>query len=143
MGWGGKMDYSVVDTSVVFKLVLAYGESGLDEAWALMRRHRDREILLVAPELAAIEIASIIRHVGVNEPIALEFLTAYRDLAIELIPATPARIRAALSTAFAHQLSIYDAMFLALAQELDCELVTADLKAFGAVPEEVAKVRLI
>lgn len=137
------MDYAVVDTSVVFKLFLAYGESGLDEVWVLMRRHRDREVLLVAPELGAIEIAGILRHVGIDEPSALEFFAVYRDLAIELIPPTPARIRAALSTAFEHQLSIYDAMFLALAQELDCELITADLRAFGAIPQRVAKVRLM
>jgi len=135
--------YSVVDTSVVFKLFLAYGEDGLDEAWELLRRHRDGEILLVAPELGALEIASVLRHLGVVEPIALDFLTVYSELAIELMPATPARVRAALSASFAHRISIYDAMFLALAQELDCELVSSDRKAFGTIQPHVARIRII
>jgi len=137
------MKYSVVDTSVVFKLFLAYGEDGLDEAWELLRGHRDGEILLVAPELGALEIASVLRNLGVSEPIALDFLTVYRDLAIELMPATPSRVRSAVSASFAHRISIYDAMFLALAQELDCELVSSDRKAFGTIEPHVARIRLI
>jgi predicted nucleic acid-binding protein len=39
-------------------------------------------------------------------------------------------------------MSIYDALFLALAEELDCPLITADRKAFADIDTPV-EIRLI
>lgn len=136
------MTYVVIDTSVLFKLFLAYGEDGLDETWALVRSHQRQEILLIAPALGAIEIANVLRYIGIDEATALCFLDDFEGLGIELVPQTPARIRAAVSCAFTYKISIYDALFLALAQEFDCELVTADRRAFGSIPAKIAKVKL-
>ena len=48
-----------------------------------------------------------------------------------------------MKCAIERRMTVYDALFLTLAQELDCPLVTADRRAFGSIPPEVAEVRLI
>jgi predicted nucleic acid-binding protein len=41
------------------------------------------------------------------------------------------------------RMSVYDALLLAPAREFDCPLVTADSRAFGSIPPDVAQVRLV
>lgn len=137
------MRYVVIDSSVAFKLLLAYGEAGIDEAWALLGQHRARELLLVSPEVGFIEIANILRYIGVDAASADGLLKDYESLGIEPARQSATRVRAACNCAFEHGISLYDAMFLALAQELDCELVTSDRRAFGRIPAGAAHVRLI
>jgi predicted nucleic acid-binding protein len=62
---------------------------------------------------------------------------------VALFEATHERTRRALHCAFENRITVYDALFLSLAQEFDCPLITADRTAFGAIPPEVAEVRLV
>jgi predicted nucleic acid-binding protein len=133
----------VIDTSVAFKWFVAYGESGLDEAWELLNRHRRGETNLVAPDLARAEIANVLRFSGTPEEDALALLAEYERAHVVHFPATPQRVENALGCAFTNRISVYDAMFLSLAQELNCALATADRRAFGSIPPSVAEVQLI
>lgn len=133
----------VVDTSVAFKWFVGYGESGLDEAWELLRAHRDGEVTLIAPSLVLAEIANRLRYSGIRPDDALEFLTDFDQSHVALFNGTYERTKRAVHCAFENRITVYDAMFLALAQEFECTLVTADRKAFGAIPPNVATVRLI
>jgi predicted nucleic acid-binding protein len=61
---------------------------------------------------------------------------------VSLFDVTYSRLRAATDLAYRHNLSVYDALFLQLAEELDCPLVTADRKAFAGIDSPV-EIRLL
>jgi len=133
----------VIDTSVVFKWFVGYGETGLDEAWELLNGHRDGSVTLIAPSLLHAEIANRLRFSGVGPDDAAALLAEFDGCHIVSFDPTPERTRAALRCSFDNGITVYDALFVSLAQEFECELATADRKAFGALPPATAAVRLI
>lgn len=143
MGQTGMTTRIVVDTSVMFKWFVGYGESGLDEAWALLRGHQCGESTLIAPASAALEMANLLSYTGIASVDAQVFLAEFERAHIVIFDITPERLRHALDCAHAYRMTVYDAMFLELAQEHHCPLVTADRRAFGDLPAGVADVRLI
>jgi predicted nucleic acid-binding protein len=133
----------VIDTSVVFKWFVAYGETGLDEAWELLEEHRRGEGVLVAPALVLAEVANLLRVSGISDDDAHALFDEYERAHVVHFDMTATRVRSALKLGLAHRITVFDATFLALAQELDCPLVTADRCAFGAIPPQVAEIRLV
>lgn len=137
------MNPVVVDSSVAFKWLSPHGESGLERAVELLLSHRAGELALMAPAFLQIELASSLRHsryLDRDETIAL--VSALDELDIGLIESTPTRLVAATDLSYRHGTSVYDALFLALAEELDCPLVTADRKAFAGIDSQV-EIRLL
>ena len=111
---------AIVDTSVVLKWYAAEPDSA------------DAERLLAhalgAPDFLLIELANALgRKVRQREMAAAQAEVAlpHARAAVELLPAAPYAERAlALSLSLEH--SVYDCLFLALAEDLDLPLVTAD-----------------
>lgn len=133
----------VVDTSVAFKWFVAYGENGLDSAWEVLRAHGENEVALIAPSLIRAELAIQLVSSGIPADDALALLAAFEQAHVILFDATGERTQRALRCAYENRITVYDSMFLALAQEFDCPLVTADRRAFGGIPPKVAEVRLV
>jgi predicted nucleic acid-binding protein len=113
----------VIDASVAIKWVIE--EPGTQQALAL-RRHR-----LFAPDLLAAECANILwKKARRNELTSREALLAARLLEradIELAPMR-ALLEPATSLAIALDHPAYDCAYLALAESLSCDLVTADCR---------------
>jgi len=111
----------VVDASVAIKWVIE--EPGTREALSL-RRHR-----LFAPDLLVAECANILwKKTRRNELTLQEALLAARLLEradIELVPML-ALLEPATRLAIAMDHPAYDCAYLALAEDLSCDLVTAD-----------------
>ena len=111
----------VIDASVAIKWVV--DEPGTPEALSL-RCHR-----LFAPDLLVAECANVLwKKVRRNELTAAEALVAARLLQradIELAPMR-ALLEPATSLAIALDHPAYDCAYLALAEHLSCDLVTAD-----------------
>jgi predicted nucleic acid-binding protein len=111
----------VVDASVAIKWVIE--EPGTREALSL-RRHR-----LFAPDLLVAECANILwKKTRRNELTLQEALLAARLLQradIELLPML-ALLEPATRLAIAMDHPAYDCAYLALAEDLSCDLVTAD-----------------
>jgi predicted nucleic acid-binding protein len=111
----------VIDASVAIKWVIE--EPGTREALSL-RRHR-----LFAPDLLVAECANILwKKTGRNELTLQETLLAARLLQradIELAPMR-ALLEPATRLAIALDHPAYDCAYLALAEGLSCDLVTAD-----------------
>jgi predicted nucleic acid-binding protein len=111
----------VVDASVAIKWVIE--EPGTREALSL-RRHR-----LFAPDLLVAECANILwKKTRRNELTLQEALLAARLLQradIELVPML-ALLEPATRLAIAMDHPAYDCAYLALAEDLSCDLVTAD-----------------
>jgi predicted nucleic acid-binding protein len=98
-----------------------------DSAAGRRARRRLRGERLAAPELIDLEVQSVLRAAvragRIDEPRALD---AWR--ALGSLPLTRARHRPLLARAWElrDNLSSYDASYVALAEALDCALLTAD-----------------
>jgi predicted nucleic acid-binding protein len=113
----------VVDASV---LVVALADDGLDGDRA---RQRLRGEDLAAPELIDLEVLSVLRGLGAGAgledrrgQLALGDLI---DLPLRRAPHAPLLVRCWDLRA---NLTVYDAAYVALAEALDCTLLTADAK---------------
>ena len=132
----------VVDTSVAFKWFVGYGETGLEEAGALLLAHRRGEVELIAPSTLTVEIANTLRYLLPHAKDALDFLTELEATHLGLYAPTPDLVRRATERAIEAGVAVYDALFLALAEEHDCPLVTADRKAFEGAKTPI-EIRLL
>jgi predicted nucleic acid-binding protein len=119
----------IIDASVLVKAFIP--ENGSEDAGSLLARAEEGEVGLIAPELIYPETANILwKKVRRNELTSDEA----REIA-EAVLAVPIRAEAAASTfllaldiALACGVTAYDAQYVALAEALDCQLITADLK---------------
>ncbi len=127
--------YVCVDSSVVFKWFCGEDEDALEAALALFEEHRVGEILLVAPPHLPAEVLNALARR--NSVSTADLATAAEGLAESGIvyPAWDAELLASATViARQHRLTLYDALFPALAMGLECELVTAE-RAHARVPE--------
>lgn len=132
-----------VDTSVAYKWFSPAEEPGLDAAMDLLRAHRDGEVELLAPSLMRIELLNALRYAGCP---AEDLAGAASDLTrfhLEFVDADDMTLSRAGELAVEYDLSVYDAVFLAVAIERECVLVTADRKAFGRLPASLCEIRLL
>jgi predicted nucleic acid-binding protein len=136
----------VVDASVVVKLFLP--EELSDRADTLLRSGAGGGELgeLHAPDLLYVEIANVLwKHVrsGVMQAeTAAAHLAALLDL--HITPAASRELAAhALALASEHDVSAYDASYVALAQALECELITADERLVNRLSRALPFVRWI
>lgn len=137
------MNPVIVDSSVAYKWLSPDEEGGVEQAFSILWSHRSGEVTLVAPPILYVELANSLRyskHVAEDDTVAL--IGALDELGIELVESTPSRLVAATRLSHRHHVSIYDALFLALAEELDCPLITADRKAFAGI-DSPAEIRLL
>lgn len=124
----------VIDSSVAVKWFTVIDETNVEEAFELLAQHRSREIELTAPSHLRLEVLNALWRRQTDET---DLLSAARSLDLAELSwheVDHALARHAISIAATYRLTIYDAVFAALANKLDCELVTADraLAASGA-----------
>ena len=132
----------VIDTSVAFKWFVGYGETGLDGAGSLLRAHREGELELIAPSTITVEVANALRYLLPRPGDALDFLHELESVRLRLYDTTPSLVRLATTRALETGMAVYDALFLALAEQRECPLVTADLKAFASIRSPI-EIRLL
>ena len=124
----------VVDASVVIKWVL--NEEGRPPALRLLQLYQDGVTTLLAPRLLFVETGNVLwKHVQRGSLDAPQAMQAFdRLMSNAPVLASPARLEsAALRLALAHRQTAYDSLYLALAIERQCELITADARLFSAV----------
>jgi predicted nucleic acid-binding protein len=137
------IDYAVIDSSVVSKWLHAFGEDHVEAAVDLLRAHISGDVMLVAPSHMPAEISNSLRwkkDLGVD--VVDELISDLEAIEVGLFQTTYGRIQKATALAYRHATSVYDALFLALAEELDCPLVTADRRAFEGIDTSV-EIRLL
>ena len=123
----------VLDTSVVYKWFTTTEEKR-DEAKAFLIRHLDASEPIWVPDLFLYEIVnawttkSVLTKDEVNENIVL--LQTY---ALTLIPSSYSLVMKASQLAKTFAISVYDAMYIALAEENECHIITADEKLLKKV----------
>jgi len=136
----------VVDASLAAKWIL--WEDGSHDAIAFLSRYRT---MLCAPDLIVIEVSGAITRVArmaeIDDSDASQMLDwwlgDFGSAALELRRSSAALVRAAtrLSIDVAHP--VQDCLYLALAIELDADLVTCDAKFQRKVAQTYRRVRLL
>ena len=118
----------VIDTSALVRLYVPDGplpeglEAAVEQSWKA-------EAALFAPEVALAEMAQVLwkkesaGHLGRNETDSI--LAAAMELPVEYV-SHYRLVKDALSLARQYGLTVYDALFLAAAQQKVAELITAD-----------------
>jgi predicted nucleic acid-binding protein len=132
----------VVDSSVACKWYYRVNEPGADSADALLEAQRVGDVALVAPATLPVEVSNAVRYTPLPQDLVLDIIEMIALARVGLYGITGSRLHAAAILAYRHKLSIYDALFLQLAEELDCPLVTADRRAFANI-ETPIEIRLI
>lgn len=135
----------MVDASVAFKwLIPDAAEEDVPAAKALLVDHMEGRVAIAVPALLYYEVANILLF-GRSKPPIDEAVEALRDLySIPLAVAVPApdTADAALRLASDYRLSYYDASYVALAESLDCTLITADRRLVRSLRTD-GRVRLL
>lgn len=127
----------IIDASIALSWVLPDEDLSPSVTRLLLGFHAGG-IELIAPSVWEYEVANALR-VGVSrerisEEEGVEALRALLDLGISLRDFTPLA-EAAWRLALARQLTVYDAAYLALAQQENCEFFTADKHLLKAAAE--------
>ncbi len=124
-------DTYVMDCSVAAKWV--FPESGRDAAMDFYARYEAGSILLISPDILVAEFASLVakrnrrRHISTAQAHhAFALMTKFTPRLFDTRPL----IFHALELSLKHQLSLWDCIYLALALERDCPVLTADLRLF-------------
>src|SRR6185437_2154321 len=134
----------VVDCSVAAKWILP--EPGRDAALGLLKQYETGEILLIAPDLLLAEFASLLaKRTRRKELSAREDRYAF-DLMQRFAPRLfdmRSRIQRAFSIALQHHLSLWDCVYIDLAIEHSCSVITADKRLFRGTTARHASLRLL
>jgi len=126
----------VADTSVFIKWYRQHEEHAA-EALAIRDAYLAGDILLAEPDVAMYEFANVMRYMD-------EMTTRQVQLAVESLLAFPIRwamptwevMERAVAIARGHgQITVYDAVFAAVAEAYDALFVTADLRFVQAAPD--------
>ena len=132
-----------VDASVALKWFVP--EAGQAEALALRERYADGERLVV-PDLFFVEVANGLRHHARTGNLTEEELEQAAELlsALEVDSrSTQHLVTAAVRLAGQLQLTVYDAMYVAVAQEQQAELWTADMTLHSRAREVLPAAHLL
>ncbi len=119
----------VIDTNIVLTWLGLQNASLLERADKLFRDAARNKLQLVAPEFLAIEIINILKwRLKRNYQEANEVLQTVLMAGIALVPVGVESGMEINKLVHEHSLSAYDALYLSVAQNLNCALVTEDEK---------------
>jgi predicted nucleic acid-binding protein len=137
-------DIFVLDCSVAAKWVLP--EPDRAPALRLFARYESGEISLIAPDLLLAEFASLLakrnrlKQISAAEAHrAFELMTKCAPRLFDMRP----RFSRALNLSLLHQMSLWDCVYVALAIEHQCPLLTADRRLFRAGGGRHPSLRLV
>ena len=114
----------VLDASVAIALVRQ--ERASRAAHRLVARWRRRGGELIAPSFLWIEFANVLVHRSPTQDITLEAIHDVERLGVRTVPVDRALLLLAIQHAHVSRLTIYDALYLGLAEVEDARLATAD-----------------
>lgn len=132
----------VLDTSVAIKWYLP--EQGTDKAAIIQDRLENSEWIVYAPDFLMLELANVLwkRRQEIGESDALDTLQDAISSGIEFV-------RTDHLTPVAYQIArqsgrtVYDSLYVALARERNCDLITADERLFNAIVSQEPRVKLL
>ena len=117
----------VVDASVLVKWFLYQQEVDRDRALALRELHVSRRSTIFIPQLALLEVLNAVRFAPkAKEEDGEAALETLRDLHLETTSPDFDLLCKGKAIAWAYKITIYDALYVALAEQVGYPLITAD-----------------
>ncbi len=117
----------VLDASVIVKWFLHQQEADRDRALALRDLHISGRSKIYIPRLALLEVLNAIRFSAkANEEDGDIAIEALQDLHLEINAGDINVLRKTNAIAWAYKITIYDALYVALAEQMGYPLITAD-----------------
>lgn len=114
--------------------------------WVLLDDYEAGRVELIAPALLLAEAASVLskrcRRRDLTPALAERPFRLLEDRR-PVLADDPAHLRLAFSLSLAHQISLWDALYLAPAIERPCDLVTADRRLHRALARHYPFTRLL
>jgi predicted nucleic acid-binding protein len=122
----------IVDASVVAKWFVPEADS--DKALRLRNRHIEGSLNLMAPDLLLYEIANaLVYHPEIMDEDIREDMEALFTVDIELVSPSSELMASIAEGARHRDISVYDSSYLALAEVVATNLVTADRRLYEKV----------
>ena len=115
---------TVIDASVIVKWFV--DEEGTEKALKLRADHIDGRILIAVPELLFLEVLNALRYKGATIRKLNEANDALWDIQLQVEKTNKFILEKANELAMKHNLSLYDAIYLAFAIVNGSPLITAD-----------------
>lgn len=117
----------IVDTSVATKWYSGKDEDDLNESEQLRGLIVEEKCFLVCPQIIILELVNVLRFSKkMSQKDCLDSVKSLVELCTDLVE-TP-KLDSLVEIAYKHNLASYDAAFVALADQLDIPLLTADYK---------------
>lgn len=122
------MEY-VLDSSVLIKWLSHYNEEYRDKALSLLELYKERKVDLFIPELAICEVSNALRYnknFSANE--VKDILKFFFNLELFTVNLNEEIINISLDISYEDNITVYDAIFIALSNVLKIPLITANSK---------------
>jgi predicted nucleic acid-binding protein len=117
----------VLDASAAVKWFLK--EEDTQKAVELRDAHLNGRVNLTSPDLIVYEVANALNyHPKLSEPDIQAYMRELSNYQLDLVAPSKDFVAQAVTTAKTHEISIYDASYLALSEIIGTNLVTADTK---------------
>lgn len=134
----------VIDASVAAKWLVA--EPDADKALELLDQWGGGEVHILAPATLPLEIASVLWKRAIRNLLPAERVLAlyaqFRRTCPRLVP-LDSLVELAFRLALDYRHSVYDSLYVVLAMESDCNLLTADEKLYRAFAPSFPQIRLL
>lgn len=121
------MDKIILDTSVIVKWFVDEPKSS--QALELLELQKKKKINILVPEIIILELINALffsAHFNKNE--LKDTLNHFYNYNLKIINIKNSTLLSATSIMTNFSITSYDALFIALAQELNCPLITNDRK---------------
>jgi len=126
----------VVDASVAVKWFSQTGEDDIEKALRLQELYLLRECALTAPDLIIYELANALRYNPNFDQKDTELaLLSLHKMGMELVVPSETLLKKAVEFAYQKNIIVYDAIYVALALERRCLLITADTKSYKKIQD--------
>ena len=124
-----------IDTSVALKWYYQEKEGQVEQAFKLREDYRQRKIDLCAPDLLVYELANVLRYKkDLEESYIGDAIESIYEMRL-LKPASWETIKEAVRIALQYNATVYDAVYLAFAQEYRFRFLTADKQFYLKVKQ--------
>ena len=133
----GKYDF-VLDTSVVVQWYSPDKELHVEQAIALLKKYETLGFeKIIIPDLLVLELTNaLLAGKGLGFSLVEQIIGDFYGLGLTIVPVDSQIVALAIRIVKDYKVTIYDAVFLAIARLYECRLLSADLKSHGKIKDK-------
>lgn len=111
-------------------------EADSEKARVFEHKHVSGEDVIGVPDLLYYEVANVLRHkAGLSEESGLAVMDILASMELQVFNFSPVELKEVYSLARKYGITVYDALYVYLAQQLHCSFVTADRKLYQRIKQ--------